>query len=197
MNLETMAIEQTGSLSAASIVHDLRNPLAAIHGGAEVLARTRLSQRQVHRIARNMYCASVRMRELLEELLDRSRRAEKAMELCPVGDLVADAVDKIAVSAEFQSVRIVQAIPEGLLVPLDRRRMHRVLVNLLVNALQVMPDGGTVRVSAASGNGFVLIKVRDSGPGITPELRGHSSNPSSCLTRRAASDSAYFFLGRL
>jgi signal transduction histidine kinase len=66
-----------------------------------------------------MYCASVRMRELLEELLDRSRRAEKAVELCSVGELVAGAVDKIAVSAEFQSVRIVQAIPESLLVPLQ------------------------------------------------------------------------------
>jgi signal transduction histidine kinase len=177
MNLETIAVAQTGSLSAVSIVHDLRNPLAAIHGSAEVLARSTLSQRQVHRIARNMYCASVRMRELLEELLDHSRSAETALELCPVGELVAGAVDKIAVSAEFKSVQIVQAIPEGLLIPLDRRRMHRVLVNLLVNALEAMPDGGTVRISAVSGDGFVLIKVRDSGPGIAPEIRDRLFQP--------------------
>lgn len=193
MNLETIAVEQTGSLSAASIVHDLRNPLAAIHGSAEVLARSRLSQRQVHRIARNMYCASVRMRELLEELLDRSRSAEKAVELCRVGELVAGAVDKIAVSAEFQSVRIVQAIPEGLLVPLDRRRMHRVLVNLLVNALQVMPDGGTVRISAVSGNGFVLIKVRDSGPGIAPEIRDQLFQPFTTSGKTSGLGLGLFF----
>lgn len=82
-----------------------------------------------------------------------------------------------AVSAEFKSVQIVQAIPEGLLIPLDRRRMHRVLVNLLVNALEAMPDGGTVRISAVSGDGFVLIKVRDSGPGIAPEIRDRLFQP--------------------
>lgn len=178
MNVVTIAVEQTGSLSAvASIVHDLRNPLATIHGSAEMLVRSNLSQPQVHRIARNMYCASVRMRELLEEFFDRSRRAEKEAELSDVRELVTGAVDKIAVSAEFQSVHIEQVVPEGLAVALDRHRIHRVLVNLLVNALEVMPDGGTIHISAVSDRRSVLIRVRDTGPGITPEIRGRLFQP--------------------
>ena len=167
-----IASEQTGSIPAVavSIVHDLRNPLAAIHGSAEMLAGSKLSQAQVHRIARNMYCASVRMRELLNEFLERSSGVEKEAEPSDLRELVATAVDKIAVSAEFQSVQIVQVVPEGLVITLDRHRMHRVLVNLLVNALEVMPDGGTIRISAIPVRDSVLIKVSDTGPGIAPEI---------------------------
>ncbi len=63
MNVVTIASEQTGSLSAvASILHDLRNPLATIHGSAEMLVRSSFSQPQVDRIARNIYRASVASR---------------------------------------------------------------------------------------------------------------------------------------
>ena len=55
MSVITIPSRQTGSLSAvASIVHDLRNPLATIHGGAEMLAGAHLPQEQVQRIARNI-----------------------------------------------------------------------------------------------------------------------------------------------
>jgi len=178
MIVETIAPEQTGSLSAfSSIVHDLRNPLAAIQGSAEMLVGTRLSHPQVDRIARTVYCASVRMRELLDEFLDRSRTGEKEIESSDLRELVADAVAKIAISAEFQSVNIVQAVPEGLEIALDRYRIHRVLVNLLVNALEAMPNGGTIYVSAISDGGSVLIRVRDTGPGISPEIRERLFQP--------------------
>ncbi|HEY2842147.1 MAG TPA: HAMP domain-containing sensor histidine kinase [Bryobacteraceae bacterium] len=178
MILESIAPEQTGALSAfSSIVHDLRNPLAAIQGSAEMLVGSRLSQPQVDRIARTVYCASVRMRELLEEFLDRSRSAEKEMESSDLRELVAGAVAKIATSAEFQSVCIVQAVPGGLEIAVDRYRIHRVLVNLLVNALEAMPNGGSIYISAESDGDSVLIRVRDSGPGIIPEIRGRLFQP--------------------
>jgi len=131
----------------------------------------------VDRIARTVYCASVRMRELLDEFLDRSRTGEKEIESSDLRELVADAVAKIAISAEFQSVNIVQAVPEGLEIALDRYRIHRVLVNLLVNALEAMPNGGTIYVSAISDGGSVLIRVRDTGPGISPEIRERLFQP--------------------
>ena len=59
----------------ASILHDLRNPLATIHGGAEMLVHSMLSPAQAHRIARNIYAASVSMRQLSDEFLDQTRSA--------------------------------------------------------------------------------------------------------------------------
>lgn len=108
--------EQAAPLSLASMVHDLRNPLATIHGSAEMLAGGRLSQLQVRRVARNMCCASVRMRELIEEFLDRSRVVSKEREPSDIRDLVASAVDKISAAAEFQSVHVAMVVPGGVIV---------------------------------------------------------------------------------
>ena len=74
-------------------------------------------------------------------------------------------------------MQIVQNIPEDLLITVDRQRIQRVLVNLLVNALDVMPDGGTIRISAIPERHSVLIKVRDTGPGIAPEIRDRLFEP--------------------
>jgi signal transduction histidine kinase len=172
------ASEETAPLSAVvSMVHDLRNPLATIHGSAEMLAGARLSQLQVHRLARNMYCASVRMRELLEEFLDRSTVVSKEREPSDTRELVASAVGKISAAAEFQSVHVVMVVPEGLIVAVDRRLIRRVLVNLLVNALEAMPNGGTIRIAAIAEGSSILIRIRDTGPGITPEIRGRLFQP--------------------
>lgn len=178
MNVVSIASRPAGSISAvASIVHDLRNPLATIYGSAEILVRSGLSQPQVDRIARNMYNASVRMREMLEELLDQSRGAEKNVEPSDLRGLIQTAVDRIAVSAEFQSVQIVQTIQEDLVIPVSRHSVLRVLINLLVNALEVMPNGGAIRISAVSERRSVLIQVRDTGPGIAPEIRDRLFQP--------------------
>ena len=114
---------------------------------------------------------------MLEEFFKRSRGAEKEVEPCDIRELVTSAVDTIAVNAEFQSVQIVHVVPEGLVMTLDRHRLHRVLVNLLVNALEVMPNGGTIHISAVSHRRSVLIRVRDTGPGIAPEIRGRLFQP--------------------
>lgn len=178
MNTWTTASDQTASVSEVeSFAHDLRNPLATIHVSAEMLVRSSLSRPQVHRLARNMYCASIRIRELLEQCLDRGRYADRTFEVADLCSVIAGAVDRIAVSAEFQSVRIEQDVAAGLLVSMDRPRMHRVLVNLLVNALEAMPRGGTIRISTVSGRRSVLLRVRDTGPGISPEIRDRLFQP--------------------
>ena len=77
---------------------------------------------------------------------------------------------KIADAAELQTVHIVQFIPEGLSIVVDRQRIHRVLVNLLLNALEAMPDGGRILISAVSKRHSILIRIRDSGTGIALEI---------------------------
>lgn len=99
------------------------------------------------------------------------------MEFCHVGELVASAVDKIALLAECQKVYIVLSVPENLSMIADRLRIERVLVNLLVNALDVMLSGGIVRISALAVGPSILIKVRDTGPGIAPGIRDRLFQP--------------------
>jgi signal transduction histidine kinase len=139
MNPRTTVVESAGGIpEITSLVHDLRNPLSAIHVSAEMLMSSRLSEPQVRRIARNLYDASVRMKELLDEVLTRYRGMDRGVESCNLREPVTGAVDKIALVAESQSVQIVQNVPENLVIALDHQRIQRVLVNLFVNALDVM-----------------------------------------------------------
>lgn len=169
-------ISTIGRLSG-SIVHDLRNPLAAIYGGAEMLVDQDLPPGHVKRLAGNIYRASRRIQELLQDLLNVSRGTRHAPETCRLREVASAACDSLASVAAAQNVRIVQEIPPEIELPLERSRMERAFVNLIGNALEAMPEGGEVRISARLENGSALVEVQDNGPGIAPEIRSQLFQP--------------------
>lgn len=169
-------IATIGRLSS-SIVHDLRNPLAAIYGGAEILVDSDLPPDQVKRLANNIYGASRRIQELLKDLLDVSRGRTRAPELARLREMAAAASDALIEAARASGVRVEISIPPELEVPVDRSRMERTFVNLIGNAIEAMPEGGEVRVSAARVNGSALVEVADTGPGIAAGIRDRLFQP--------------------
>jgi signal transduction histidine kinase len=169
-------ISTIGRLSS-SIVHDLRNPLAAVYGGAEMLVDADLNPRQVKRLAGNIYRASRRIQELLQDLLNVSRGSARGAEVCKLREVAAAGCESLLASAEAQGVEVQIRIPDEIELPLERNRMERVFSNLVGNALEMMPEGGRIRISAAAQNGFVVADVRDTGPGIAPEIRDSLFEP--------------------
>jgi signal transduction histidine kinase len=162
---------------ASSIVHDLRNPLAAIYGGSEMLVDAPLPRPQTERLARNMYRASRQIQELLQDLLDVCRGTTGQTEVCNLRAIAVQAAESLAGIAELQAVNVVLDVPEELELRLEPRRMGRVFLNLFGNAIEAMPGGGTIHVQAAAENGAVSVHVRDTGPGIAPEIRGRLFQP--------------------
>jgi signal transduction histidine kinase len=169
-------ISTIGRLSS-SIVHDLRNPLAAVYGGAEMLVDAELTPPQVKRLAANIYRASRRIQELLQDLLNVSRGSARGAEVCKLREVAAAGCESLLASAEAQHVEVQIRIPDEIELPLERNRMERVFSNLVGNALEMMPEGGRIQISAAAQNGFVVADVRDTGPGIPPEIRGSLFEP--------------------
>ena len=169
-------IATIGRLST-SIVHDLRNPLAAIYGGAEMLVDSDLPPPQVKRLAQNIYRASRRIQELLQDLVNVSRGKEKAVEVCRLRDVIGAAWEVLARSAETQSVKVSLDVPDDIELPLERSRMERVFVNLFSNALDAMPEGGRIEVAARRHDTVVMVEVGDTGPGISSEVRASLFQP--------------------
>jgi signal transduction histidine kinase len=169
-------ISTIGRLSG-SIVHDLRNPLAAIYGGAEMLVDGDLPPAHVKRLAGNIYRASRRIQELLQDLLNVSRGKTTAPEICRLREVAVAACDSLAAAADTQAVHIDVSIPSEIEVPLERSRMERAFVNLIGNALEAMPDGGEIRISAVLERSSVVVQVEDTGPGIAPEIRASLFQP--------------------
>jgi signal transduction histidine kinase len=162
---------------ASSIVHDLRNPLAAIYGGAEMLAESDLPGAQVKRLARNMHRASRQIQVMLDDLLNVCRGKTEEAEVCNLREIVAGVADSLATQAEARGVKVVLQLPDELELQVEPRRMERVFLNLIGNALEAMPDGGTLHVRAATQDGSVLVEVQDTGLGIAPEIRGQLFEP--------------------
>jgi signal transduction histidine kinase len=169
-------IATIGRLSS-SIVHDLRNPLAAIYGGAEMMVDSDLPPSQVKRLARNIYSASRRIQELLQDLVNVSRGKQKVVEVCRLRDVIGAAWDALGREAETRSVRVSLDVPEDIELPMERSRMERVFVNLFSNSLDAMPDGGSIDIVARRDQSAVLVEVDDTGPGISSEVRASLFQP--------------------
>jgi signal transduction histidine kinase len=169
-------ISTIGRLSS-SIVHDLRNPLASIYGGAEMVMDGQLSEDQLRRVAGNIYRSSRAINDLLQELVDVSRARTQAPEVCRLSEVIAAASDVQASPAEQQGVRIDAAIDPSIELPLERARIERVFLNLIANALEAMPNGGCVEIRAERNGDCILIRVDDTGPGIPASVRKHLFQP--------------------
>jgi signal transduction histidine kinase len=169
-------ISTIGQLST-SIVHDLRNPLAAIYAGAEMLVDSHLSEEQTKRLARNIYRASRGIQDMLQQLLDVARGQSKTSEMCGVREVISAAWAAVAVPADKRAVELIAEVPESLECPMERARMERVFSNLFENAIEAMRSGGTILIRSQADVDNVLVRVEDTGPGIHPALRGRLFQP--------------------
>ncbi len=169
-------ISTIGRLSS-SIVHDLRNPLAAIYGGAEIMVDSEIAPPQLKRLAGNIYRASRRIQELLQDLVNVGRGKTEGAEMCRLSEVAAAARDSLAPAADAQSVRVTVDIQDSIELPLERARVERVFINLIDNAIEAMEQGGAVRISASLTPENVTIEVADNGPGISPDIRDHLFQP--------------------
>ena len=133
-----------------------------------------LSPAQVKRLAANIYRASRRIQELLQELADTTRGRPHAREVCGLREVIEAAFESVAGAASRQKVEVRIDVPDRVELPLDRSPVERVFQNLLGNAIEAMPGGGSLQVTAERNGSEVRIAVEDTGPGIpdavAPEL---------------------------
>jgi len=151
----------------SSLVHDLRSPLAAIYGGAELLVDGQLPPDQTRRIATNIHRSCERVQALLRDLLSVSRGQKRDLDYCYLREIVDAAIESVDV--EGASVRPVIRLDDALEVFGDRSCIERVFTNLFSNAIEAMTDGGIIDVQSCTAGNSVDVFVEDTGPGIPVE----------------------------
>jgi signal transduction histidine kinase len=156
---------------SSSLVHDLRNPLAAIYAGSEMLAEGDLTPARVQRLATNIHRASLQIKTMLDELLEVRRGGHGEAECCSARELIEGAWEFLSTRADLTGVTLDADIDAELLIRVQRTRMQRVFMNLFANSIEAMPGGGTIIVRASVDDHHVLIHVEDSGCGIAPDVR--------------------------
>lgn len=159
----------------AMLAHELRNPLAPISNAVEIM-RLRGPEHSELDWARDVIARQVQhLVRLVDDLLDVSRitRGKIRLKLEPI-DLaaaVSSAVETSRPLIEGRRHRLVVEMPaEAIWVKADPARLAQVLANLLNNAAKYTEEGGSIRLSVARDGGQAVIRVRDSGVGIPPEM---------------------------
>jgi len=184
---ELIRQERIGTIGrlSTSLVHDLRNPLAAIYGGAELLVDSNLSPDQVKRLASNIYKSSRRIQELLQDLVNVARDSVEQREPCRLADVVRAAIETLQPQIDSQHIDVRLDIPEDLEATIARSRVERVFLNLAGNALEAMPSGGSIHVSASSHKSSIDVRFEDSGPGVSPAIRDRLFQPFVTAGKRS------------
>jgi signal transduction histidine kinase len=173
---------QTIGRLATSLVHDLRNPLAAIYGGAEMMVDGEVPAEQMRRIASNVYRASHRLQELLKNLLSVARGEAGNVEPCRLHDVVEAATELTQLGSH---VRIRVTLDERLEVSVDRGRVERVFLNLFSNAVEAMPAGGDIYVYSKEDKDGLNVFVEDTGPGVPATVRAKLFQPFVTAGKRS------------
>jgi signal transduction histidine kinase len=182
--LTSEKLAAVGQLTAG-VAHEINNPIAVIQGNIEVLAdilgahaepvreEIRLIRGQVHRI-----------RLIVTKLLQFARPAEFAGYLQTVepSQLVQDSLVLVGHQMKKADVAVVEHYRATKALTINPSELQQVLINLMVNAVQAMPGGGTLTLSTEDwveeGRPVgVRIDVTDSGAGIAPEVLAHIFNP--------------------
>jgi PAS domain S-box-containing protein len=161
---------------AASIAHELRNPLGAISNAVFFLGRRQpdldVKWARHLEIIREEVRASDR---IVTDLLEMSRARQPAKEPTDL-ETVARRAFRRAAGNRTAELRL-QLDPDPLQVRADPEQLHRVLHNLMLNALQSMPEGGTVTVEGRQEQDVDVVTVRDDGAGIEPAIRDDLFEP--------------------
>ena len=152
------------------LTHEMKSPLAAIRGAAELLAESDLPEAERQRFVGNVQLQSERLQTLIDKLL-RLAQLEQQRELeAPVAlnisELFADLEQALSPQARRRQIRMSFSAEPALQITGDRFLLSLALTNLLQNALDFSPVGGTITCTASADATHVTIRVQDQGPGI-------------------------------
>lgn len=164
---------------AQRISHDLRNPLTSITGFGQMLCSEELSPEERADCLRRIKVSSKRMLEILDEisLYVQSEKVSPNLNRVKVRELVDYTMAPLMEELKQKGINVVAQVNEALEVYGDLPRLSYALTNLLENARDAMPRGGTLSLSAHGHNDQVYISVADTGPGIEPTILSRVFEP--------------------
>jgi len=152
--------------------HDLKNPLTAILGNAELMRMTE-NRQMAARCNDTIILAATRMRDLIATLLDANAIEQgkylSKIERLDINEVVTQCVESNRATADRKHILLRVGICDTLWGQADRAATMQVIDNLISNALKFSPPQTTVHVYTSPEKGFVLVCVRDEGPGINAE----------------------------
>jgi len=157
---------------AATVAHEIKNPLSAIKSIAQVMREDEGLRNEYERDLGLIVGETDRLSQSVTQLLSFARKESPSAQPLSVDELLRSVVDLFRANAREQGIVLDCDVKvEAQLAGKSVSALRDALSNLLLNALQATPHGGRVEVLAAASDGELLISVQDSGAGVAADLR--------------------------
>jgi PAS domain S-box-containing protein len=153
--------------TARMVAHDLRNPLQGIAGAVHLLKKESLTAEEKHEMLRLIQASVEYSDNIVRDLLEFSGEIQLKPAETITKTLTRDAIKAVEIPEKI----VVQDLSEEeAAITVDQAKMKRVLINLLENAIDAMPQGGMLTISSKQSDHAVEIALSDTGPGMSQEV---------------------------
>jgi len=156
---------------AAGVAHELNEPLGGILGFAQLAKKCPGLPQQAKGDLERIEAASLHAREIIRKLMVFARQTPPRKALISLNQAVEDGLYFFAARCAKNGIELVRDLASGLPeIVADATQLNQVLANLIVNAIQAMPEGGTLTIQTAPHKRFVTVAVEDTGCGMSAEV---------------------------
>ncbi len=163
-------------LLAGNIAHELNNPLSGLRAMSQVLKNEIPVGTPHHQDLDEIEKAAVRCQDIIKNLLNFSEAPQAALLSANINEVVTSTIPLLKTALRHQSLQV--HLGEDLpLIKTQSSELQQVFFNLLNNACQAMPSGGTITIKTWAKRNNVFISFTDSGPGMSPEIQDRVFEP--------------------
>lgn len=163
---------------AASVAHEINEPLGAVLGFAQLARKVSDVPARAVQDLDKIIQAALHAREVVRKLMLFARQTPSSRSMVRINDIVDESLGLFASRLGEQGVQVIRDLdPTSPTVVADAVQLNQVVVNLCVNGIQAMPQGGTLTIRTRRSADSVSIAVEDTGTGIPPEINEHIFEP--------------------
>ncbi|MCF6410801.1 ATP-binding protein [Pseudalkalibacillus salsuginis] len=164
-------IEKMNAISqlAASVAHEIRNPMTTVRGFLQILSKSK----EIPETDRSFITISIseldRAQTIINEYLSLSKPQKNALEIIDFTKLINDSIKIISTYAIINNVEISKSVKDSLKIKCFKHEIQQVLINIMKNGIEAMDNSGKMHVSAVKKDQWVEILIQDNGSGISNE----------------------------
>jgi signal transduction histidine kinase/CheY-like chemotaxis protein len=167
--LQSEKLASIGQL-ASGVAHEINNPMGVILGFAQGILKTLPEDDLLRKPLTTMEKESLRCKRIVQNLLDFARHSEPTLHLININKLVDASCELVKHQIALQDVKLVKGYDPALPPTMaDPNQLQQVFINIMLNAYQAMPDGGTLHITTRTVGPELQVIFADTGTGIPPE----------------------------
>lgn len=168
---------------AAAMSHEIRTPLGILRSSADLLLREPKLTNDGKEVLGFIISETERLNKLVSTLIDAARPRAPVFAKVDITKVISNTVALLRSQAESNGVILNTELVEPVFLQIDTDQMTQVFVNILINAIQILPTGGVVNIRLYTSEDTAKIEISDDGPGMTEEIQAQIFEPF--FTQRA------------